>query len=99
MAGKKLLTQELKKQEALERISKSQDYQEYLKPILESAVKNKWLDPSEFKSLEEFHKAYSESFGRASAFRELMMILDNAGTMARNISEQMSKPKKNYASI
>src|SRR3990167_10843489 len=56
----------LKQQEALYRICQSKDYQEFLKPILQAAFHNKWLDPAQqdkegkllFQTLEQFHRAY-----------------------------------------
>ena len=91
-----LLKTKLKQMEGLTRICKSQDYQEYLKPILQEAFNNKWPDPTKAVSVEEFHKQYSEQYGRAMAYRELYNILENADIISRNVAEQIKNPTKNY---
>jgi hypothetical protein len=71
---------------------------------LEEAFLNKWLNPSEldvngqpkFPTEREFHKAYSEAYGKAMAFKELYALIENADELARNAAEQITKPKKNY---
>lgn len=83
--------------EGLMRIEKSQDYQLYLKPILEKAFQNKWPDPSKAMTYEEFHKQYAEQYGRAMAYQEITTLLENAGTLAKNLAEQMKNPTKDYS--
>lgn len=36
-------------------------------------------------------------YGRAMAFQEIESMLSNADVMARNLSEQINNPDKNYA--
>ena len=88
------LKQGLELQEALNRISQSEDYQEYLLPILLSAVKNKWLDPSGFKTYEEFHLAYSAAFGRAKAYGEIINMLAGSEAGANRITKAMDPEPK-----
>lgn len=61
-----------------------------------AAFNNKWPDPSQAKTVEEFHKQYSEQYGRAMAYQEIFNMLEQADKMARNIAEQINNPKKDY---
>lgn len=90
------LKQEALKWEALYRLSQTKEYQEYLKPILEEQFQNKWLDPAQFKTLEEFHKAYSEAYGRAQAYKEIFNFIASSGKVAQNIADQIKNPEKSY---
>ena len=84
------LQDKLHQQEGLHRLSKTDEYQLHLKPLLQRAVVNKWLDPADFKTLEHFHKAYSESFGRAKAYQEIMDMIDNAHHRIDDIKKQQA---------
>jgi len=86
------LKKEILKWEALNRIAKTQDYQEYLKPILEQAQINKWPDPVQ----ENFSKIYRVEYGRALAFKEIQNILETAEAMIINLTKQINDPDKNY---
>lgn len=87
------LNKELKKWEAFYQLSQTKQYKEYLKPLLEQ-TQNKWLDPAQFKTVEEFHKAYSESWGRAKAFTELLNWFDNSEPMITQITKQLTEPER-----
>ncbi len=87
----------LKEWEGLMRIYKSQDYQLYLKPILEKAFQNLWPDPTESKTYEEFYKQYTEQRGRAMAYKEIYNLLENAEVLTRNLAEQIKNPNKDYS--
>ena len=86
---------ELIRWEALDRISKLQEYQEHLRPILINAQQNKWLEPEKFKTLDQFHKAYSEVYGRAKAFGEIQTMIDGASAMLKSLADVEGK-KKSY---
>ena len=94
----------MQKWEALNRIAHSQDYQKFLKPILENAFHNSWMDPNQldkngrplFPTHEAFHKAYTEQYGRAVAYKELYNMLDGAGAVLENVAKQINNPDKNY---
>lgn len=61
-------------------------------------TQNLWPDPAEAKSVEEFHKQYTEHYGRAMAFKEIFSMLETADEMARNLAKQKAKTKdKSYA--
>lgn len=82
--------------EGLHRLSSSSDYQNYLKPILQEAFQNKWPDPTQAKTPEEFHKQYTEAYGRSMAYMEIFNLLANAGSVAQNLSKQLKNPDRNY---
>ena len=88
-----LLSQELRKWEAFNRLQGNPDYQTYLKPLLQSAFLNKWPDPSQ----PEFDRKYIIEFSRAMAYQELFNLFETSKLMIENIRKQMSEPEKNYA--
>ena len=88
------LRAELEKQEALSRLNKLEDYRKYLLPLLQGAVSNKWLEPSEFKTKEEFYKAYTDAYGRAKAFSEIISILETAEASAERTIKAMDPETK-----
>lgn len=47
-----------------------------------------------FRTTKEFHKAYTESYGKAMAYKELYNAIENAGAKALALSEQINNPKK-----
>ena len=97
-----LKSPEIQRWEALNRIRESEDYQQHLKPILEAAQLNKWLDPNQldkqgqplFPTVKEFHKVYTEAYGRAKAFEELQIMIDGSQKILENLSEQTLKKSK-----
>lgn len=97
--SKQILKQQLPKWEAFHRLSQQPEYKEYLRPLLQQAQVNKWLNPEEFPNLKAFHKAYTESHGRAKAYAEIQNILEGAEKMIENIKKQMKDPAKSYESM
>lgn len=87
------MKQEALKWEALNRLSKSPEYLEYLKPILEQAFNNLWPDPAESETVEGFFKQYTEQYGRAMAYKEIFNILSNASAVVINLSKQQDDKK------
>lgn len=81
--------------QALNRLCKSTDYQQHLKPYLQQAFSNKWIDPSQFKTLGEFHKSYTENFGKATAFQEIIDLLDSAELAEQQTQALLNKPEIN----
>jgi len=85
------LQKELKLQEGLSRVRASDDFQNYLLPILERAAHNKWVNPVEFEDKEAFFKAYTESFMRAKAYEEIIQILEDASVRIDDIAKRLEK--------
>ena len=86
--------EQAKFQEGLNRLHKSADYQEFLLPKLQSAANNKWVDPTKFETKEAFFKAYTEAFGRAKAFQEIIDLLANSEAQLLRITKAMSGESK-----
>ena len=93
---KSKLKAQVDKWEGLHRIAQSEDYKEYLKPILEGAFHNKWVDPASAETSEQFFKQYTEAYGRANAYKEIFTMLDQAGEMAINLAKQANNPDRDY---
>jgi hypothetical protein len=87
-----LLKQELGKWEAFNRLANNPDYQLHLKPLLLSALNNKWPDPVQ----PNFDKIYPVEYARAKAFQEIYTLMETSKTMIENIRKQMNEPEKNY---
>jgi hypothetical protein len=88
-----LLSQELRKWEAFNRLQGNPDYQQFLKPLLQAAFNNLWPDPAQ----DDFEKKYHIEYARAKAYMEIFNLLETSKTMIENIRKQMSEPEKNYA--
>jgi hypothetical protein len=89
------LKKQVKVQEGLHRIYQSQDYQEYLKPILEGVLQSsKWPNPKEYKSEEELLKAYREEYYQMEAYKGLANVLKNAGDTIIKLNDIIKAPKK-----
>jgi predicted DNA-binding ArsR family transcriptional regulator len=80
----------------LDRIAKSEDYRQHLKPLLEAQFNNKWLSPEQFPTLKEFHKAYVEVQKRAEAYKEVRDVIEAAETNIINVTKQLNEPEKNF---
>lgn len=89
-----VILRKLRQAQAFNRIWHSQDFQEYLLPYLR--VENKWLDPRQFKSQEEFQWAYQESWGKAQAYLELVKLLQDSEQTERMLGEQVNKRNTSY---
>lgn len=81
---------------ALSQICKSQEYQNHLKPRLAEAFTIKWLDPSQATNLQEFHKQYSEIYGRAMAYKEIYDWIETAEKTLIARVTQFDNAKKGY---
>jgi len=86
------LKQELHKWEGLNLLAHNQEYQTYLKPLLQQAFHNKWPDPAQ----EDFDRKYIIEFSRAKAYEEIYNMLEMAEEMIKNLTKQMKDPQKNY---
>lgn len=65
--------------------------------MLQEAFQNKWLDPSEFNSKEQFFKAYTEAHGKATAYVEIYDLLASAEQRAQQTSNQINNPKRDFS--
>lgn len=59
-------------------------------------MSNRWLDPTQFKTQDEFVKAYNEVHGRAQAYGELIDMLSGAEGKIEQLTKSLSTDKKSY---
>ena len=88
--------EELQVQEAFHRINKLEDYREHLLPKLQAAATNLWVDPAKFPDQQAFFKAYTESYGRARAYQEIIDLLASSEARISAITKAMD-PKEKFA--
>ncbi|KKM46572.1 hypothetical protein LCGC14_1559590, partial [marine sediment metagenome] len=69
----------LSKQEAFNRIFRSEDFQRYVVPLLqESTTSDFWPDPSKYTAI-EFLKVYNESYYETRVYKAISNISINSG--------------------
>ena len=98
------LREKLQFWEALNRLSKMEEYKDYLRPRLQEAFNNRWIDPNQvdengqplFDTYEAFHKAYTEMRGKAVAYQEITNMIDGASAMVEQISKAIEDPSADY---
>lgn len=89
------LSTQLQLQEALFRIYKSQDFQEFALPIFEKAVSNnQWPDPSLFPTKEEFLKKYEEEFYKTFAYKKILKVFKGSEDVIHKIRAELDKPER-----
>jgi hypothetical protein len=81
-------------QKALAYLAGLPEYSHYLKPLLKKRLHNKWLNPSDYKTQEEFLLAYNEELGYARAVKDILKMIDDASTRVEGIAKSM-EPIKN----
>lgn len=59
-------------------------------------MNNKWLEPSEFKTQEEFFKAYTEAHGRAMAYKEIIDLVGGSESKIASIKKAIDNSGKSY---
>lgn len=84
-----MFSQELLKQQALNRLWVNQDFQQHLLPLLKQ--ENKWLNPQEFNNDAEFQRAYNVIWAKARAFDEIISLLAGSEQRIRDIQKRMEK--------
>ena len=91
------LQQQLPQLEALSRLSKMPEWVMYLKPHLNQALSNKWLDPSLDEDDTTFRRKYSHAHARMEAFKELITMVDSSDQRIEEINRQLEVATKEYA--
>lgn len=85
----------LETQEAFNRIYKSIDFQNFVLPVFKKVVNNDvWPNPSNYKTNEEFLKAYSEEYYRTNAYKELLKVFSGAEDAINTIRKELEKPDR-----
>src|SRR5882724_7302224 len=94
---KQELQESLNKAIALNRLFQSEDYQRVLLPALKELSQLKPLNPQDYPNREDFSRKIEIMFARASAFEELIKLLEHAGTQIEQIQKKLAEPVKNWS--
>jgi len=90
------LNENLKKAMALNRIANSKDYTEILLPYLKKLAQIPYIDPTRFKTQEEFIHALKSANARVGAYTELITFLSQQEVLMEKIRESIKNPPKSY---
>lgn len=93
---KSAIKSQLEEASALSRLADSEEFQRHLKPILEAATVNKWIDPSTFPDKEKFFEAYEYNRAKASVYSDLIAFLQSQKARAEKLSEKVKSGRKEY---
>lgn len=94
---KSAIKSQLEEASALSRLAESEEFQRHLKPILQAATLNKWIDPSTFPDREKFFEAYQYNRAKASVYSDLISFLESQKARATKLSEKAKSGDKQYA--
>lgn len=83
-----ILVEELRIQQALARLWKSEDFQIALLPKL--SQENKWIDPQKFDSDALFQRAYNVNWAKAQIAIEIITLLSGAEDRIVEINKRIS---------
>ena len=86
----------LNKARALNILYKSKEYQETLLPYLKRLAQVPFVDPTTFKTNEEFVFALKSANARAGAYSELLMFMSQQEAIMNKIRDEIDKPPKSY---
>jgi len=94
---KEKLTKNLQKARALVRLATSKEYKETLLPYLKKLAQVPYIDPTRFKTNEEFVHVLKSANARTGAYTELITFLDQQKVVVDKISKSIKNPPKSYA--
>lgn len=89
-------TDNLRKAMALNVLANSPEYKNTLLPYLKKLAEVPYIDPTRYKTEEEFLFALKSANSRAGAYGELMRFLDQQEAIMNKIREEIDKPPKSY---
>ena len=72
---------------------------EWLKPLLESKVRNSWVDPAKSPSLDAFFKEYTVAFGWSKACTEILELADQEIAKGKYLQDKKEGKLKNKFNI
>jgi len=96
MTKKEKLQLELEKAQALNRLYKSTDCQNYLVPVLNELVKVRWLDVEKYKDKDTFIFKYQEMKAKAQAYEELLRLLEHMEEAEKTLAKQIVADPSSY---
>ena len=93
---KRKQAENLKKAMDLDTLSKSPEYVNSLLPYLKKLATVSHIDPTRFKTEEEFLFALKNANAIAGVYAELISFLSQQAVIMNKIREEMEKPPKSY---
>ena len=90
------LKENLSKAIALNVLSHSKEYTETLLPYLKKLAQVPYIDPSRFKTEEEFLYVLKSANARAGAYTELLMFMAQQEAIMKKIRDDIEKPPKSH---
>lgn len=90
------LKDNLRKATNLHILFKSKEYQDTLLPILQKLSQVQAEDPAKYATREDFSRTVDIVFAKASAYRDLVNLLERQEQVMNKIREQLDKPEKNF---
>ena len=89
---KSRLTESLTKAIALNTLSKSSDYVNYLLPYLKELARVPYIDPTKFKNKEEYEFALDKANIRAGVYSELISFIAQQEAVMNKLRNELEKP-------
>ena len=86
----------LRKAMSLNVLANSPEYVNTLLPYLKKLSEVPYIDPTRYKTEEEFLYALKSANARAGAYAELVRFLSQQEAMMKAIRENIDKPEKSY---
>lgn len=80
----------------LDTLTKSHQYTEYLLPYLKELARVPFIDPTKFKTREEYEFALDKANIRAGVYSELISFLAQQEAMMNKIRSELVKPPTSY---
>src|SRR5882672_9176795 len=90
------LKEQLNRALALNRLYQAEDYQQVLLPALNELSQVKPLNPKLYPNREDFNREVDMMFARASAFDDIITLLENTENAINQIRKQMEQPERNW---
>lgn len=81
----------------LDTLTKSKEYVDYLLPYLKELARVPFIDPTKFKTREEYEFALDKANIRAGVYSELISFLAQQEVMMNKIRSELEKPPTTYA--
>lgn len=80
----------------LDTLTKSHQYTEYLFPYLKELARVPFIDPSKFKTREEYEFALDKANIRAGVYSELISFLAQQEAMMNKLRQELEKKEVSY---
>lgn len=96
-SNKVKLSQDLQREEDLNKLYKSEEFRRSLQPLLEAEQTPPLLNPQDYPNQDKFLEAYSLAWGKCKAYQELKKLFADAESRAKKIRELKEKPDRDFS--